>query len=869
MTAVWNFFRRWVSRPRDSRTSTGLMWCLWPILLLSVMVQEANGEKAKARLDDFYRPWIAGTRPLMSPAEAMVFEKFDGDVDRELFIRAFWQSRQGVAAPAWDTWGFRAAEARRRFGSLDGDRARAMLLAGVPDRIEVYGGCRGVIKPMRLWHYDRHQAAAMIPQGTNSAGEPGSSADRDLLEAASGFDLVFIRDEISNGSFESWSPADGIAALSENDAPWARASLAKIIAYSREHRCFRTGDREIAILERSLTGALAFERLRGWVSQGRPDGGWLGDFAAAHAAGELRLPVNQVEIGYPGRDARKVLLAGRVRIPITALERGAAGQLFDRLHLTAELHRGRYLADSFQQVVHLVGPTPAGETVPLEFFRRLRPGAYELRLRLEDSKGRALLRQNMAIEVPVLEDGPEIGDGHRTVDGARLSSLTRRDVFRLLAFPGLRILAIGDNPVGRVVVPLESTGERIARVEVELDGVTVGDDAQAPFAVEVDFGSEPATHDVRAVAYDSSGRELARARRRIEPSERPLRVGIEVSGGRATAHVSTPRGVALARVEIYRDHRLLATFERPPYSVVLPESERSAGAAKGFVRALAVTTDGEIAEALSLLDQDLPSEHLDTRWVEVYTTVLDTESRPVVGLKPEAFRVFEDDEAQPLERFEAVDDLPLQVVLAMDTSVSMRDRMETAVASARRFFSTVLRSDDRAALITFNHDLRLAVPFTGEVEALNLGTSGLSTWGGTRFNDAVVFASGYMAGLPGRRALVVLSDGQDVESSMSGQQARDQVLRAGVALYVVVLGLDDSDRRRQVTEMARASGGRAFFIRSVSELSAVYKRIEEELRSQYLLVYRAPPDGGTGFRRIDVDVQPEGLSSRSISGYYF
>ncbi|MEM8995077.1 MAG: VWA domain-containing protein [Acidobacteriota bacterium] len=832
------------------------------------------------RLDSLYGAWLEAATPWMSADERRVFEGLTDDRSRELFIRAFWDARTPDQLPggSLEEWWRRFAEARRRFGDLDNDRARAMLTAGVPAAEQVFGGCRGVLRPLRIWHYDRHQAEAL-------------GLDVDPGTADGGFDLVFRRDyDARDGLFRAWSrTGDGTAALSEDDAPWRR-DVKQIIAFSRERRCFRDGDREERIVARALLGAVDLDELGAAAGRRVPPPDWLGAFRSRLAAGELELPAERiaqpVAIGYPGSDAVKVLTLGRIQVPVEGLGRGAAGQLFDRLRLLGEVHLGRHVADRFEHIYHLSGPPPTDDVLELDFYRRLRPGDYELRLRLEDPYGRALLRQDLVLDIPIMDGAPRILDDQRPAGGAPLRDLTRRRVLSMIHFPGLDIVPPASNAVGEVAVRVVASGGDIDVVELALNGAKVAEADTAPYRFTVDLGPTPEAHRLDAAAYDAAGRVIARSTLELEPDGRPLAVALVRSGTRLEARVSVPEGDAIERLHLDLDGLDLATFSAsdaaevaapdadgaPVFTAELPEV---LPAGSRFVRASVETVSGALAEQLLLLDRETPLEAVQVRWIEVYATVLDAAGRPVVGLGAEDFQLLEDGAEQSILRFERVEDLPLQVMLAMDTSESMRDRLATAVESARRFFETVVTPKDRAALVTFNHDLRLAVPFTGDAGQLALGASGLAAWGSTRLHDAVVFSSGYVGGHDGRRALVLLTDGHDVESDFDADDALDFAVRAGLAVYPILLGGSAEDTRRGLEQLARESGGRAFAIRSIAQLDGVYRRIEEELRSQYLLVYQAPRDGGAGsapepgsFRRIDVETLRDGLTTRALRGYY-
>ena len=278
-------------------------------------------------------------------------------------------------------------------------------------------------------------------------------------------------------------------------------------------------------------------------------------------------------------------------------------------------------------------------------------------------------------------------------------------------------------------------------------------------------------------------------------------------------------------------------------------------------------------------------EAVDIRLVEVWATVLDDRDRPVTHLGLEDFRVLDGGEPQALRRVDMVTDLPIRVALVMDTSTSMRKRLPTAVASARRFFDTVVTAQDAAAFLTFDHRLRLRTPFTADTSRLELGTAGLEAAGGTRLHDALVWSLGYLGGdpptTPGtkaespeagrdaeRRALIVLSDGRDVGSHTPFQEALEQAVESGVAVYPILLAIGDAGTRSDLVRIARESGGAVFEIDDVGDLDWVYTRIEEELRSQYLLVYPSPGTRRGTFRRIEVELVKEGMVARTVKGYF-
>jgi VWFA-related protein len=283
---------------------------------------------------------------------------------------------------------------------------------------------------------------------------------------------------------------------------------------------------------------------------------------------------------------------------------------------------------------------------------------------------------------------------------------------------------------------------------------------------------------------------------------------------------------------------------------------------------VAVLVSGAELEDLVIVASSVAVESIDAQLVELYVSVLDGRGRGVTGLKQESFTVHEDGEIRPVVRFANVADLAIDVGLLMDVSASMRRGLSTAAESARRFFDTVIGPKDQAMVVAFNHQLDLLEPFTGDIGRLRYATTGLRAWGTTRLRDGIVFSLHGFGGQQGRRALIVLSDGQDVDSDFDADQVLSVALRAGVAVYPIVLDASESAARTELERLADETGGRLFVVASVRGLDRVYQQIEDDLRAQYLLVYQPPAQDTRQFRKVDVSIASPGLRVRTISGYH-
>lgn len=253
--------------------------------------------------------------------------------------------------------------------------------------------------------------------------------------------------------------------------------------------------------------------------------------------------------------------------------------------------------------------------------------------------------------------------------------------------------------------------------------------------------------------------------------------------------------------------------------------------------------------------------------VEVYASVVDARGEPVRGLTREDFELLEDGVPQRLSAFTA-GEFPLTVALALDRSFSMEGAPLAATKRAARAFLGALRPQDEALVIGIGSDVTLLAG-AGEPRDRQLAAvDALHAWGTTSLHDAVIAALEAVDAGTGRRALVVLSDGDDRYSEASAAEAIARARRSNVMVYPIALG-----RRRPplFAELATVTGGRSFHARESKDLDQVLVTIARQLREQYLLGYsptRPPVPGSNEWRSITVRVKKPGLTVRARDGYY-
>lgn len=271
--------------------------------------------------------------------------------------------------------------------------------------------------------------------------------------------------------------------------------------------------------------------------------------------------------------------------------------------------------------------------------------------------------------------------------------------------------------------------------------------------------------------------------------------------------------------------------------------------------------------------------------VSLHVTVLDESKRFVTGLGAQDFAVYEDGVQQDVQFFES-SAVPIDLIILLDTSSSMRHRMGL-VHEAALGFARTLREGDRAAVVGFSDRVQVLAPLTGDRQAVESAIRSTAAGGGTALHNALYVALkqfGQRASGGGdirRQALAVLSDGADTASLIGFDDVLDVARTSGVSIYPIALSSEFqlersasgapifSQSQYAMRTLAQETGAQAFFPESERELGGVYQAIAAELSSQYSIGYapRNPRTDGR-FRRIVVRVtsRPE-LRPRARTGY--
>ncbi len=269
---------------------------------------------------------------------------------------------------------------------------------------------------------------------------------------------------------------------------------------------------------------------------------------------------------------------------------------------------------------------------------------------------------------------------------------------------------------------------------------------------------------------------------------------------------------------------------------------------------------------------------LDVSRVNMLFTVSDKKGRFVTDLGKEDFEVFESKKPQSVLEFSAESDLPLRLAILIDTSNSIRERFHFQQEAAIAFVDgTVRPRQDKALVMSFDTGAELIADLSDDLGQLEKAIQGLRPGGGTSLYDAIFIAcrDRLMQDQPlykFRRAMVVLSDGEDNQSHYTRDQALEMAQKADVTIYTISTNIThiESEGDKVLRYFASETGGQVFFPFKASDLNQSFENIANELRHQYNIFYRPEPLKADGlYHPVEIRVKSrKDLIVRCRKGYY-
>jgi Ca-activated chloride channel family protein len=323
----------------------------------------------------------------------------------------------------------------------------------------------------------------------------------------------------------------------------------------------------------------------------------------------------------------------------------------------------------------------------------------------------------------------------------------------------------------------------------------------------------------------------------------------------------------ITEVTFFADGRIVCrstNVERPQCAwdagpVVKPHQIRVVATASSGARVVATrrTREIDVNEAVSV------------KVVQVNALVSDRSGKFISGLTADQFRLREDGTPQKILHF-ADEQAPLEIVVAMDISGSMGAAIEDLKSAVRQFIAR-LKPSDQVTLVAFNQGMFVLAQRESDQAKLSAAIDQLTAWGGTTLYDVIIQSLDLLSRQPGRRGLVVFSDGED-QSSQATFAVVDRAVRGSdAALFMVALGRGREQATLQETleALAEPSGGRALFAKKPGELGDAFAQLLDELTHQYLIGFEstnAQQDGG--WRKLEVDLPGTQFRVRARQGYF-
>lgn len=334
-----------------------------------------------------------------------------------------------------------------------------------------------------------------------------------------------------------------------------------------------------------------------------------------------------------------------------------------------------------------------------------------------------------------------------------------------------------------------------------------------------------------------------------------------------------------AWVELYLDGRQVERLASPPWRFTVDLGQENA---ERRFRAVAESVGGARDDVELTLPAIRVDEQVELPLVQLYVTA-ERQGVAALDLTRAEFRVADGGRPQSLVTFER-GDVPLTAVLLLDSSLSMRGApLAGALAGARAFVAAMQPLDEAKVLLVSDQVLR-RTPFGDDPDTLLAPLAGVVARGGSAISDHLYLALKELEARQGRRVVILLSDGVDVDSLLGARELEPVVGRSPVLLYWIRLGGERRGVRHRsawrgfeqhaeelagLARLVERSGGRIFDLPRVADAEQVFRRVLEELRNQYVLGYYPSFDLDDGsWRPIRVEVSRPGIALRAREGYY-
>ncbi|PYQ50461.1 MAG: hypothetical protein DMF59_10780 [Acidobacteria bacterium] len=806
-------------------------------------------------LSDKYREFLQDVEPIMQDSELDTFLMLETDAQREIYITEFWRRRdqlQGTTNHAFrDQYYARLETVKEQFKNVSSDRARIYLIHGEPQEL-IDSDCR-LLVPIQVWKY------VYIPGFGHDIRflfyKPRNGVDYRLwmpYGISRGMDIESMTDLVSQDAIGT--DINGTGAVRYVFGPAAPNTTMTNL----EFQC-KYGDEILKAVYQTQMNKTDMMKVFNPPEINEEDVHKILRSVVIATPNAVKLDAD-FAVKFPAKqgsrtDAQMTVLVPRAQLAL----QDVGGTKQYSLDVTGEILKEDQLFENYRYRFDYPGDIK-DEKVAVVIDRFLRPADYKARIKIADSNSTAEAIVEKMLTVPEILDTPEQRKQKENAAStlAQLKDDIESDTTRL------RIVPLSDDLLNGIQhIDTMAYGENIKAVEFYLDGKKIMVKRQPPYTLDLDFGDVPRQHRVRAVALNETGQAVAGDEIVANTGNEPFRVriisprvAINLRGKtRVEMAVNVPEGKKLDRVELFLNESRLATLFGSPWvqTVDIPKTE-----GVGYLRAVA-----------SLKDEPNQPPVEDLVIIELPTTVI-RNGHPVNDLPETAFKVLDEGKPVKVTKFEHVNNLPLQIGMAVDTSASMQPRMDEARKAGSQFFANVMKKGDRAFLVSFDTQPQLIQRWSPKLSDVNAGLAKLRAEEATALYDAVVYSLYNFVGVKGQKALILITDGKDTASKFSFDQALEYARRSAVPIYAIGIGIHGTevDVRYKLGKFCSETGGNTYYIENAMDLGRIYTDIQNELRSQYIIGFYPGDNVKPGSKWREVSVQVSDGRAKTIRGYY-
>jgi len=425
---------------------------------------------------------------------------------------------------------------------------------------------------------------------------------------------------------------------------------------------------------------------------------------------------------------------------------------------------------------------------------------------------------------------------------------------------------------GMLYVPA-SVAENVVRIELYVNGVKWTEGHGRSVVMPVPIGEYIRRLRIRVVGYDAQNNIAGEDEEVINDPQPPFRVHLQrVAAGSQPAVLSAvivkPPELIIHGADFYVGEEKIGSVGAAPYQIAFDPSKFPHAV---YARVVVHSAGGEDANDVLFFGTNL-SERVDVTLQQIPLSVVGSNLAPRV----DDLTLLDDGNPRKIEALVPASDQPLYVILLIDYSESMIEEMPVVKAAARQFAQALLRPTDRIAVVGFNQSLFWLTGFTNDFNAAAQAVDRVKPGGETHLYDSAIEMLYELQKHPGRRALVVFTDGVDQGSTFKLEHLVHYARYSGVPLYPVIknrmlmklmrFGIGYLQARK-IASIARDTGAIYFIIQKESELPSVYARIAQDLRQQYQLDFYSDPAAADTWHTLMIRSN-SGLQLRIPNGYF-